>query len=138
VAGAVVGVGVDAVEIARVRHAITRTPALLARVWTPQERRRCTTADGRWRVPELAARFAAKEAVAKALGTGIAGFAFCDVEVVPDRRGKPEIVLHRGAAEVAAARGVADLQASLSTSAELGLAFVVAQGSRAPGPVASG
>ena len=65
---------------------------LLDRVWTPAEQRYC-----RGRMPELAARFAAKEAVSKTLGTGIRGIRWREMEILPDRRGKPLVFLHGGA-----------------------------------------
>jgi holo-[acyl-carrier protein] synthase len=123
----VIGVGVDAIEIERVRTAVTRTPSLVARLFTEQERVVCTSRCGDLKVGGLAARFAAKEAVAKSFGTGINGFAFRDVEVVPDRRGKPEVALHAGAAETAARLGVVNVQLSLTVSAELAIAQVVAE-----------
>lgn len=123
----VIGVGVDAIEIERVRTAITRTPGLVPRLFTEQERAVCTSTCGDVKVGGLAARFAAKEAVAKAFGTGIAGFAFRDVEVVPDPRGKPEVVLHARAAEVAGRLGITNVQLSLTTSVELAVAHVVAE-----------
>lgn len=123
----VIGVGVDAIEIARVRTALARTPGLVARLFTEHERAVCTTRCGDLRVGALAGRFAAKEAVAKSFGTGISGFAFRDVEVVPDRRGKPEVALHAGAAATAARLGVTNVQLSLTISTELAIAQVVAE-----------
>ena len=85
--------GVDLVEIDRVAAVIGRWgDRFLTRVFTDAERAYC-----RGRVPELAVRFAAKEAVSKALGTGIVGMAWRDIEVVPDPRGKPLVVLHNRA-----------------------------------------
>lgn len=121
------GVGVDIVEIARMRAALERTPDLLTRLFTDRERIACSGAGGRLRVPGLAARFAAKEAVAKALGTGIRGFSFLDIEVVADSSGRPSIVLHARAAELAARLGVGRVHVSLSTSVELAVASVVAE-----------
>lgn len=123
----VVGVGVDAVDIARVRTALTRTPGLLERLFTPRERGSCVTRCGDLRYGGLAARFAAKEAVAKALGTGISGFAFRDIEVLTDDRGRPSVLLHGGAAEVASAAGIGQVLVSLATSADLAVANAVAQ-----------
>lgn len=124
----VIGVGVDAIEVERVGVAVTRTPGLVARLFTEQERAVCTSSCGDLKIGGLAARFAAKEAVAKSLGTGIAGFGFRDIEVVPDRRGKPEVALHGGAADVAARLGVTNVQLSLTVSVELAIANVVAEG----------
>jgi holo-[acyl-carrier protein] synthase len=121
----VLGIGVDAVEIARMRAALARTPTLSQRLFTDGERASCRSSRGRVRVEGLAARFAAKEAVAKAFGTGIRGFAFRDVEVVGDDLGRPSVVLHGGAAELAADLGVTRVHLSLTTSVELAIANVV-------------
>lgn len=123
----VIGVGVDVLEIARMRSALARTPSLAQRLFTDAERATCTSRRGDVRVSGLAARFAAKEAVAKALGTGLRGFSFRDIEVCSDPLGKPEVVLHNGAADLADRLGVARVHVSLSTSAELALAHVVAE-----------
>jgi holo-[acyl-carrier protein] synthase len=124
----VVGVGVDALEIARMRTALRRTPGLAARLFTETERVSCTSRCGELRVGGLAARFAAKEAVAKALGTGLRGFAFRDIEVRSDPLGKPEVVLHDGAAAVAERLGVERVHVSLTTSGQLAIAHAVAEG----------
>ena len=121
------GVGVDAIDIGRVRTALTRTPGLLSRLFTERERGSCLTTCGDLRYGGLAARFAAKEAVAKALGTGISGFAFRDIEVLTDDKGKPTVTLHAGALDVARAAGVAQVHVSLSTSADLAVANAVAE-----------
>ena len=125
---AVLGIGVDAIEIARVEAAIARTPSLLARLFTEAERARCTSRCGDLRYGGLAARFAAKEAVAKAFGTGLVGFGFRDIEVRNDESGRPDIVLHGGAAETAARLGVTRLHVSLSTSHDIAVANAVAEG----------
>ncbi|MEX0658461.1 MAG: holo-ACP synthase [Egibacteraceae bacterium] len=123
-----IGVGVDALEIARMRAALARTPTLAARLFTESERATCTSRCGDLKVGGLAARFAAKEAVAKALGTGVRGFSFRDIEVCPDRLGKPEVVLHQGAAARAERIGVDRVHLSLTTSGDLALAHAVAEG----------
>lgn len=121
----VIGVGVDAIEVDRVRAAVQRTPRLLERLWTTDERAACVTRCGDWRYGGLAARFAAKEAVAKAFGTGVRGFSFRDVEVRNDHLGRPEVLLHGGAAALAAELGVAVVHLSLSTSHQLAVANAV-------------
>lgn len=122
---AVIGVGVDALEISRMRRVLTRTPALLERLFTERERATCTSRCGGLRFGGLAARFAAKEAVAKALGTGLDGFGFRDVEVLNDDRGRPEVTLHGGAAAAAAAAGVTRIHVSLTTSVDVAIANAV-------------
>lgn len=129
----VVGVGIDALEITRMRSALERTPSLAARLFTEAERATCTSECGDLKVGGLAARFAAKEAVAKALGTGFRGFGFRDIEVRSDPLGKPEVVLHQGAAARAERIGVERVHVSLTTSTELALAQAVAEGARTGG-----
>src|SRR5262249_60663441 len=104
------GVGVDMIETDRVRAVLAKHPErFLSRVFTPEEVAFC-----RGRVPELAARFAAKEAVMKALGTGARSVGWREIEVLPDRRGKPLVYLYGGAAERAAIIGLHDIDISLS------------------------
>ena len=123
----IVGVGVDAIEIDRIRTALTRTPSLSERLFTDGERASCTSRCGRLRFGGLAGRFAAKEAVAKALGTGIRGFVFRDIEIANDELGKPVVRLHGRAAEVAGALGVASVHLSLTHTDELAMAHAVAE-----------
>ena len=124
---AVVGVGVDAIEIERVRTALTRTPSLLGRLFTEREHACCVTRCGDLRYGGLAARFAAKEAVAKALGTGIVGLTFRSIEVLSEPSGRPTVVLHDGASRVAAAAGVTTVHVSLSHSTGIAVANAVAE-----------
>jgi len=119
-----VSVGVDIIEIGRVAEVIERWGRrFLDRIYTPAELTHC-----RGRVPELAARFAAKEAIAKALGTGLVGVAWREMEVLPDRRGKPLVALHGSAQRRAAALGLRAFAVSLSHSREYAVAMVVALG----------
>lgn len=87
------GTGIDIIEIGRIRNSIDRYKNhFLNKIFTPKEQEYCK----RYRdaTPHLAGRFAAKEAVAKALGTGIsAGLSFLDIEIESDPKGKPQIIL---------------------------------------------
>jgi holo-[acyl-carrier protein] synthase len=121
------GVGIDAVEIARLRQAVERTPTLVDRLFTAGEQADCSTHDGDWKWWKLAARFAAKEAVAKAFGTGVDGFWFTDVEVVNNSAGRPDVVLSGGAVQVARERGVGRIHLSLSHTEDLAFAQAVAE-----------
>ena len=118
-------VGVDLVEIPRIRRALERWgDRFLQRVYTPAEIAHC-----RGRVPELAVRFAAKEAVSKALGVGIwwpGGISWHEAEVRSDPLGKPEVVLHGSAAERARTLGLDQWAISLSHSDDNAIAMVVA------------
>lgn len=119
------GVGVDIVEVARMERILWRTPHFKVRVFTPEERAYC---DGSARpAAHYACRFAAREAVLKALGTGFAkGVGLSDVSVVHDRNGRPEARLSGGAARIAAERGVIEVAISLSFSGDFAIANAVA------------
>ncbi len=117
-------VGVDMAEIPRIRRALERWgDRFLRRVYTPAEVAYC-----RGRVPELAARFAAKEAISKALGTGLVGVSWVEMEVLADRRGKPVVVLHGRALARARALGLDEWAISLTHTDATAVAFVVATG----------
>ncbi len=115
----IVGVGVDVVQVDRLERALVRTPSLAGRLFTDAER----TAT---RVESLAARFAAKEAVAKALGAP-GGLRWQDAEVVSDPGGRPRLVLHGGVAEEAASQGISTWHLSLSHDGGIATAVVVAE-----------
>ncbi len=120
----VLSVGVDIIEIDRVQRALERWgDRFLRHVYTHDEVAFC-----RGHAPELAARFAAKEAISKALGTGMAGISWCEMEVLPDLRGKPLVQLHGRAAARAQALGLTDFAISLSHSRDYAVASVVATG----------
>jgi holo-[acyl-carrier protein] synthase len=113
---------VDIIEIDRVRSAVERWgQPFLDRIWTEHEQRIC-----RGRFPELAARFAGKEATSKALGTGIVGLVWREIELLQDKRGKPLIFLHGAAKERADRLGYTTLAISLSHSRTMACAMVVA------------
>ena len=116
-----VAVGIDTIEIARIRRTLADFgDRFLQRVYTERERERYGQ-----RVSELAARFAAKEATSKALGTGIRGIRWREMEVLANRRGKPVLILHGSAAERAALLGLVDFDVSLTHSRTDAIAFVV-------------
>lgn len=118
----IAGVGVDLVRIERIQAAIARFgERFLNRCFTVGERAACADAPAR-----LAARFAAKEAVAKSLGTGLRGMTWREIEVVTDASGKPQVSLHGGAAARAQALGVTGWEISLSHEGEYAVAFVTA------------
>ena len=110
----VIGVGLDLVDIERFRAVLARQPALRQRLFTGDEL--ALAAARRDPVPALAVRFAAKEAVMKALGVGLGAFAFHDVEVLKLDSGAPELRVTGAAAVLAGERGVTDWQISLSHS----------------------
>ena len=114
-------VGVDIVEIDRVEDAIKRRgERFLNRIYTDAE-----LILYRERMSELAARFAGKEAVMKALGTGIRGVGWKEIEILPNRRGKPIVMLHGRAKERAKLLGLKAVEISLSHSKQFAVASVV-------------
>ena len=129
-AAAIVGVGVDAVDVERFRRVLDRRPRFATRCFTETERSDATgSADP---VQSLAARFAAKEAVMKALGSGIGSFALTEVEVRRTAgndatRNAPYVVLHGTAAELAGAQGAGRLHVSPTHTDDVAIAFVVAE-----------
>ena len=116
----IIGVGIDVVDVARLARALTRTPTLAGRLFTEGERASVRT-------ESLAARFAAKEAVAKALGAP-GGLRWVDAEVVNDPGGRPRLVLHGGVAEEATAQGITTWHLSLSHDGGVATAVVIAEG----------
>lgn len=123
-AGTAVRLGIDLVEISKVRRLLESSPALVATVFTDEELRYCRTK--RVAYPHLAARFAAKEAALKALGTGLTGkLAWTDIEVVKEFSGAPRLVLHGVAEEMAGARGIVASSLSLSHSSSYAIAMVL-------------
>lgn len=118
------GVGVDAVDIDRFRASLQRTPGMRDRLFTAEEL--AYVAPKADPVPSLAARFAAREAVMKALGVGLGAFGFHDVWVRRAESGRPELVVNGSAAVLAEAAGVSRWHLSLTHTATLAIAYVVA------------
>lgn len=115
-------VGVDIIEIERVARGITRYGGRFCdRFFTAREQEQCGG-----RAASLAGRFAVKEAVGKALGTGIGDIAWKDVEVVSDDRGRPTLALHGAAARLADERGLHEWAISLSHTATHAVGLAVA------------
>ncbi|MGZ4689010.1 MAG: holo-ACP synthase [Acidimicrobiia bacterium] len=124
--GGVLGIGTDLVECDRFRLALERRPRIAERLFSDSERE--YSFRHREPVPRLAARFAAKEAVMKALGVGLWKFAMRDVEVTRLASGQPEIALHHRAAELADERGVAAWLLTLTHTDSMAMAVAVALG----------
>ena len=120
----VLGLGVDIVEIDRMKLALERTPRIKERIFSQDERWYCEHKAKPW--VHYAMRFAAKEAVLKALGTGFSGMRFCDVEVLREGNGRPTPKLSGRAAERAAELGVVEMHLSLSFTHTTAVASAVA------------
>jgi holo-[acyl-carrier protein] synthase len=116
----IIGIGTDVVDLERFERSMSRTPRLLGRLFAESERGLA--------LPSLAARFAAKEALIKALG-GSDGVNWIDVEIVPDEHGNPGFVLHNSVAAEISQRGIERLHLSMTHDAGVAIAFVVAEGS---------
>jgi holo-[acyl-carrier protein] synthase len=115
---AIAGIGIDVVDLARFERAVGRTPALRERLFAVSERD--------LPLRSLAGRFAAKEALMKALGDAT-GVTWHDMEVVSDGEGNPSMVLSGAAAEIAARRGIASIHLSMSHDAGVAIAQVIVE-----------
>jgi holo-[acyl-carrier protein] synthase len=122
----ILGVGVDVVHVGRIRH-WESVPGLVERFFHPEE-----AADARRRGAgeslSLAARFAAKEAFGKALGTGLAGIRLGDIQVVNDKNGRPSILLHGSALARFAAVGGQRVHVSLTHESDNAIAVAIIEG----------
>lgn len=112
------GVGVDVVDIPRFAEALERTPTLKQRLFTPSEQS--------LKLESLAGRFAAKEALAKAMGAP-SGLSWQDFEVINNSQGAPEFVLHGSAPDRLRDLGIATIHLSISHDTTVATAFVVAE-----------
>lgn len=122
----IIGIGTDIIEIHRIEEAMGKTPSFFEKIFTEKER--IHYKENHKKVESLAGFFAAKEAVSKALGTGFRGYTPCDIEVIPDELGKPEIVLLGGAKERGIHLGVKRIFVSISHCREYATAYVVLEG----------
>ncbi|MEW6770980.1 MAG: holo-ACP synthase [Bacillota bacterium] len=122
-----IGIGTDIIEVERIHRVYSRWgERFLTRVYTPAERAYCSgkaNASCCW-----AGRFAAKEAVLKALGIGKAGAGFNEVEVLNNRVGQPVVLLRGRAAAVAKEKGVARVLLTIAHGVTHAVAFAVAEG----------
>lgn len=119
----IVGIGIDLVDIDRFERTLARTPRLAERLFSASERER--------KPRSLAARYAAKEALIKALG-GSDGVHWTEIEITPEASGRPWFTLTGSTAEVVAARGITTLHLSMSHDANLATAYVVAEAGQGP------
>lgn len=116
--------GIDLIEIDRIKKALERHgDRFLERIYTPAE-----IENARNSAPELAARFAAKEATSKALGTGIGPVSWVEMEVLNERSGKPILRLHGRAKAIAQAQGYETWSVSLTHTKGMAAAVVVSVG----------
>ena len=121
----VIGIGIDLVDIDRFRASLERTPSMRTRLFTAVELE--YVAPKVDPIPSLAARFAAREAVMKALGVGLGAFGFHDVWVERAASGVPSLVVTAAAADLASAAGVTTWHLSLTHSDHVAAAYVIAE-----------
>ena len=117
------GIGTDMVEISRIQKAIEKNPRFLQKVYTEKEIAYCQRKRNPWQ--SFAARFAAKEAVSKAMGTGLGKIGLTDIEVLNQSSGQPQIILHGAAQVFAAERGFVRVHISLSHSEAYAIATAI-------------
>ncbi|PKN73996.1 MAG: ACP synthase [Candidatus Cloacimonetes bacterium HGW-Cloacimonetes-3] len=123
----IIGIGTDIIAISRIKKAIEANERFVDKIFTPQEISYCT---GRANPSQsFAARFAAKEAVMKALGTGWDGIInWVDIEVMPDDKGCPKLILHGAAKQMMVNNNIKEVHISLSHEKDYAIAFAVLEG----------
>ena len=115
----IIGTGIDLVDIPRFERTMSRTPRLMERLFAPAERE--------LKLPSLAARYAAKEALIKALG-GSDGVHWTEIEITSEESGKPHFVLTGSTSGAVRDKGILNLHLTMSHDAGLATAFVIAEG----------
>jgi len=127
----IVNVGVDMIEVGRIQKALedrVTGKRFRDRVYTAEESRYCERKKGRGRYESYAGRFAAKEAVMKALGRGWSGkVTWLNIEVVRAKSGRPEIALHKETAVLAQEQRIRRFSLSITHTNDHALAYVIAQ-----------
>lgn len=127
--GVNIAVGIDIIEVGRVRKVFEKHgERFLQRVFTENEAQQC-----RGKPERLAGRFAAKEAISKALGTGLHGIAWREMEIVQLRSGRPTVTLHGNAKRRAELLGISAFDVSMADLAEFSIAIAVAVQTSLPG-----
>jgi holo-[acyl-carrier protein] synthase len=120
----ILGIGIDAVDIQRFRESLARTPSMHRRLFTDRELEYVAPKSDP--VPSLAARFASREAVMKAMGLGLGSFGFHDVWVDHRDSGEPLLNVTGRAAELAAERGIETWHLSITHTDQVAIAYVIA------------
>jgi len=119
------GLGIDIVEIDRIERAVKKNSRFIYRIFTKREILYFSTP--KLKYSSVAGNFAAKEAVAKALGMGIRNFSWKDVEIIRDEFGKPQVVLHGKAKDMAIQRDINVILVSISHCRNYAVAEAIAQ-----------
>lgn len=122
----IIGTGIDIVEISRIARVMDRTERFVSRVFTSSE---IDYFNSRGNGPShVAGAFAAKEAVLKALGTGLRGMEWKDIEIARDGNGRPDVNLYNGARTLAVGLGICKIHISISHERDYAVAQAVAEG----------
>ena len=122
----IIGMGTDIIEVERIEKAVTNTALFLNKIYTTKEQNHYQ--ENHKKIETLAGLFAAKEAVSKALGTGFRGFSPKDIEIVPNKLGKPEVYLYNGAQVRANEIGIHKVHISISHCKAYATACAIAEG----------
>jgi holo-[acyl-carrier protein] synthase len=121
----IIGIGIDIVEVSRIKSAIAKQKKFLERIYSNQEIR--LSDRGKFRYEELAGRFAVKEAILKAIKTGWRrGIKFKDIIVLNEKSGAPYVTLHGKAKEIADSLGVKNVFVSISHTKDLAVGLAIA------------
>ncbi|MGG7162863.1 holo-ACP synthase [Clostridium ihumii] len=117
------GIGVDIVEIHRIEKAVNRTKSFLEKTFSEEELE--FFKNKKLRIEQIAGRFAAKEAISKALGTGFRGFSFRDLTIINDELGKPIVILSENAKKIVGKDGNYKIHISISHSNDNAIAYAI-------------
>lgn len=119
-------IGTDIIEISRIREAALRHPAMWDKVLTSREKSYCQAKANGYQC--LAGRFAAKEAVLKALGLGLRGVSWRDIEILPDEQGQPQVNVYGKLVDRSRELGIKKINLSISHSREYAMAVAIGEG----------
>ena len=122
----ILGIGNDIIEIKRIEQATNRTQGFIEKIFTENERAYFLEKNGK--IESVAANFAAKEAVSKALGTGFRGFEPCDIEILRNELGKPYVNLSQKIKDLISPVEIYKIHVSLSHCKEYATAYVLIEG----------
>ncbi len=122
----IIGIGTDIIEIKRIENAVNRTHEFLNRIFTSSEINYIKSR--KFNPQNIAGNFAAKEAISKALGTGISGIRWKEIEIIRKANGAPVVVLYNNALKYSDDKGIIKINVSISHSQEYAIAFAIAEG----------